>query len=181
MVIRYTPTSMPPLSEKQCLALLEAKRLLEDVGLEVPQPEFLAKSITDHLASPASKTPPLAKRIYDPPLARKFTAEERSAKKDYVTRQTRASAIVNHPVGSIVEYPETGQDAKDTIAHIFSIDPTNFTHPKANFQYSLGDSHGGRRNVECKSDFLVDDVTGLATKCKVDKFSCQFQVFESST
>jgi len=162
------------LSEAQHLALLEAKHLLEDVGLDTPagsHPNYLSKLISDHLFH---ATPILsARNLYHPPPARNFTAEELVAKKDRVTRQTRASAIVNHPLGSIVEYPETGADTNKSVAHVFAVDPGHFVHPKLNFQYSLGDSQGIRKNVGCKSDFLVDDNTGLPATCKVESISCK--------
>jgi hypothetical protein len=47
----YSPF-IPPLSEKQCSALLEVKHILEDVGLTVPQPQLLLKTISNHLSPP---------------------------------------------------------------------------------------------------------------------------------
>jgi hypothetical protein len=164
------------LSEAQHSALLEAKHLLEDVGLDTPaesHPGYLSRLISDHLFN-ATATPILsARNLYNPPPARNFTAEELAAKKDRVTRQTRASAIVKHPLGSIVEYPETGADTNKSVTHVFAVDPGNLVHPKLNFQYSLGDSQGIRKNVGCKSDFLVDDNTGLPATCKVESISCK--------
>lgn len=146
------------LSEAQHSALLEAKHLLEDVGLDIATespPGYLSRLISDHLFN---TTPILsARNLYNPPPARNFTAEELVAKKDRVTRKTRASAVVKHPLGSIVETPETGAETNKSVAHVFAVDPGNLVHPKLNFQYSLelGDSQGIRRNVGCKSDFLT--------------------------
>ncbi|KAJ7883686.1 hypothetical protein B0H14DRAFT_2250388, partial [Mycena olivaceomarginata] len=80
---------------------------------------------------------------YQPPAARNFTAEELRRAYDCINRQNYIHALVHHPVGSIVEYPETGASKGVGIAHKFSVDPENFCHPKESFQYSLGDSHGG--------------------------------------
>lgn len=128
-----------PLSDVQRSALLEAKCLLEGVGLEIPaeshSSSHLSSLISDHLF----RTIPVLSRgsVYNPPPARKFTAEELAAKKDCITRQTRANAIVKHPLGSIVNYPETGVEINDSVAHVFTIDPTNFNHPKLDFSTLL--------------------------------------------
>jgi len=162
------------LSNVQRSALLEVKRLLEGAGLEIPAESHPASHLSSLISDHLFKTIPILSRgnVYNPPPAQKFTAEELAAKKDRITRQTRASAVVKHPLGSIVEYPETGVEINDSVAHVFTVDPTNFNHPKLDFQYSLGDSQGSRRNVACKSDFLIDN-SGLPAMCKVESIACK--------
>ncbi|KAG1765741.1 hypothetical protein EV702DRAFT_919554, partial [Suillus placidus] len=86
---------------------------------------------------------------------------------------TTVNAIVEHPCGAIVEYPETGSVMGQAVAHIFPISVNCNTHefdnPKASFQYSLGDGHGGRKNVLCH---LLRDSKGLkACSANTDAFN----------
>jgi len=88
---------------------------------------------------------------YDPPPAEYFTPDELQKGCNHVTHKTSAHKIIEHPVNAIVEYPETGENDGECIAHVFNVDLNSFksTHPKASFQYSLGDGHGGHDGVEC--------------------------------
>ena len=111
---------------------------------------------------------------YRPQSARRFTQDEIARKENCVNRQTRLFAIVDHPVGSIVEYPESGHITGSCIGHRFSVGSTDrFSHPKLNIQYSLGDGHGSRSNVTC-GQLLVDAGTGMPVLCKNEKISCEY-------
>ncbi|KAJ7920959.1 hypothetical protein B0H13DRAFT_2230669 [Mycena leptocephala] len=90
---------------------------------------------------------------------------------DCINRQNYVHALVEHPLGSIVEYPETGASKGVGIAHRFSVDPANFCHPKECFQYSLGDSHGGEPYVRCGS--LLLGLNGMPASCFHKKLSCK--------
>ncbi|KAG2738784.1 hypothetical protein P692DRAFT_20882338 [Suillus brevipes Sb2] len=65
--------------------------------------------------------------------------------------------------GAIVEYPQTGSLKGNAVAHIFTItrdfDSMEFNLPQFNFQYSLGDGHGGLKGVQC---FLLHDSMGTS-------------------
>ena len=50
----------------------------------------------------------------------------------------------------IVEYLKSGNALGVTVAHIFYIDPSSFYDPCFDFQYSLGDGHGGCNDVVCR-------------------------------
>ena len=111
---------------------------------------------------------------YDPPPARYFTLDELREGCDRVTRKTFAHKIVEHPVNAIVEYPETGENDGEYVAHIFNVDPVHFnsTHnPKASFQYSLGDGHGGCEDVECH---MLKDLQGRPVQCSVFQTNCKY-------
>ncbi|KAF8488095.1 hypothetical protein BU17DRAFT_59782, partial [Hysterangium stoloniferum] len=87
------------------------------------------------------------------------------------TRQSYASALIEHPIGAIVEYPESGSQPKYSVAHHFHINPKNFIHPKENIQYSLGDVHGSHENVTC---YLLRDIhTKEPVSCKQLKTRCK--------
>ncbi|KAF8525595.1 hypothetical protein BU17DRAFT_41669, partial [Hysterangium stoloniferum] len=87
------------------------------------------------------------------------------------THQSYASALIEHPIGAIVEYPESGSQPKYSVAHHFHINPKNFIHPKENIQYSLGDVHGSHENVTC---YLLRDIhTKEPVSCKQLKTRCR--------
>ena len=114
----------------------------------------------------------IQKASYRPPKAVYFTELERLLDIHRVTRKSFVSAVIDHPEGVAVEYPEAGKEQGDSIAHRFTIDPSKWINPKSNIQYSLGDKHGGRDNVTCY--LLRDSVTGEPIKCKKRSYGCEF-------
>jgi hypothetical protein len=90
---------------------------------------------------------------YIPKPAHCFTADEVLHNAHRINHWTVADAIVEHPCGAIVEYPQTGLNMGQAIVHVFPIsvdhDTCEFDHPKACFQYSLGDKYGGQKKVHC--------------------------------
>ncbi|KAJ7163412.1 hypothetical protein C8R43DRAFT_821316, partial [Mycena crocata] len=83
--------------------------------------------------------------LYQPLPARSFTPEEILTGLDQIDQQTTVQRLVDHPIGAIVKYSETGTNSGIAITHRFSVDAEDPSHPKASFQYSLGGSEGGRR------------------------------------
>jgi len=113
-------------------------------------PKFCPASLSTHNTCLA-----VAGAHYTPPPAQPFTVEDHMKEWHHVTCKTSAHAIVEHPIGAIVEYPQTGRHADESIAHIFHIEPSTFTstlHPKSSFQYSLLDGglaalHHGHQEI----------------------------------
>jgi hypothetical protein len=179
------------LSEHQRLAVQRAQSILSDAGLSASDLDYSPTTSTQSLTPTTSNTSPAASSVtppstepspivqasnYIPLPARQFTADEISRNAHRVNRQTTVNAIVEHPLGAIVEYPETGSVMGQAIAHIFSISTNYITHefdnPKASFQYSFGDGHGGRKNVLCH--LLRDSIDGKPVKCNRISTSCKF-------
>ncbi|KAF7335197.1 hypothetical protein MSAN_02353000 [Mycena sanguinolenta] len=162
-----------PLSDAQLSAVLEAKRILANVGLttetNVDDRDF--QEITRVLDGALPSLPAASGYPYFPPAARVFTAEEIRYGLDCINRQTYVHALVEHPAGAIVEYPETGAAKGVAVVHRFRIDPSRFSSPKESFQYSLGDSHGGEPNVHCGS--LLFAVHGTPAYCSHEKWTCK--------
>ena len=123
--------------------------------------------------NPYELLPSLAiqKAIYKPPEAVYFTDLQRLLEAHRVTRRSFVSALVDHPEGTVVEYPEAGKVAGDAVAHQFTINPTRMLHPKNNIQFSLGDRHGGQDNVTCL--LLLDSLSGNPIICKKRTYSCK--------
>jgi len=65
-----------------------------------------------------------------------------------VTRKLASSvdALVDHPIGTIREYPHSESRLGEPIAHRFAIDPSHSVNPRENMQYSI-ESQGGHSNV----------------------------------
>ncbi|KAG2742423.1 hypothetical protein P692DRAFT_20821992 [Suillus brevipes Sb2] len=179
------------LSEHQCLAVQHAQSILSDAGLSASDLNYSPTTSTRSLTPTTSNTSPAASSVavlpstepspivqasnYVPPPACQFTANEIPQNAHRVSRQTTVHAIVKHSLGAIVEYPETGSVLGQAIAHIFpiSVNPITheFDHPKASFQYSFGDGHGGRKNVLCH--LLRDSADGRPVKCNRISTSCK--------
>jgi len=169
------------LSEAQRNALATANALLASVGLNtVPLPVSLLPSPSRALsAAPisTSASSPLGAASavvqgsrYIAPPARPFSEEEIAAHLHRINRQLTVDAFVDHPVGAIVEYPQTGLQETSVVAHRFSVDPNNFYHPKTNIQYSLGGTHGAELDVFC--GHLLCDETGTSVACHKLKTKC---------
>ena len=114
---------------------------------------------------------------YEPARSCAFTDDEIASGHNKVTREATADRIVEHPLGAIVEYPKTGDSLDVAVAHIFNVDPdpARFVHPHLNFQYSLGDSHGGRSNVTCR---LLKSKSGGPVLCKKLRTSCKHSILK---
>lgn len=168
---------MPGLSDAQLLAVLEAQKLLDSVGLSVDSPcddpRFIRVSETLLQSFPSLPSAPIQCSQYDPPAARIFTASEILSGANKVTRQSSAVSLIDHPLGAMVEYPQTGSAFSEGVAHRFVVDPNTFTHPKDNIQYSKGDTHGAHRNFKCH---LLRDASDEPVLCHQLKTSCEFFV-----
>ncbi|KAL4080630.1 hypothetical protein J3A83DRAFT_4085258, partial [Scleroderma citrinum] len=107
---------------------------------------------------------------YIPPPACLFMDEEIWLHLDCASCHTIAHAIVYHPPGAIMEYPQTGSHDGESITHIFTVDPKNFNNLKASFQYSLSNTHGGHFNVTCG---LLCNKSGDSVICNMLRTSCK--------
>lgn len=107
---------------------------------------------------------------YVPPKAVDFTVDERARRLDQVTRVGYATALLDHPEGAVLEYPESGKVSGESVAHRFTITPRSYIHPKENIQYSLGGIHGGNNDMKCY--MLRDPVSGKPLQCSKIKYGC---------
>ena len=164
------------LSAVQRDALHRAQAILEEAGLS---PRDLESHPPTH-SSPSTSVSPLdsppcpailASR-YTPQPARRFTNEEVQHSANHITHQLLAHAIIRHPPGAIVEYPQTGSRDGELVAHVFTIDPSNFDNPKLSFQYSLGNTHGAQSGIKCQ---LLSDQSSNAVVCKKVRTCCKYQ------
>ncbi|KAG1799560.1 hypothetical protein EV424DRAFT_1545973 [Suillus variegatus] len=156
----------------QLEALEKVQQILDSAGLSpISVTSSVVSSPSSHQNTPdvdstldTISTPPYPR--YQSPAPYYFTTEEISRRANYVNRATKVSAIVDHPVHAILEYPIT---APGSIAHHFVVDPISFVQPQSAFQYSLGGGHGGRENAVC---LLLRDDAGKGVRCRQLKSSC---------
>ncbi|KAF8531481.1 hypothetical protein JB92DRAFT_2691415 [Gautieria morchelliformis] len=91
--------------------------------------------------------------------------------RQHVTRQTYVDRIVTHPRGAVVEFPVSGAVEGEAVAHVFAITCADWVHPKHNLQYSLGDAHGGHKDVKCH---LLTNAAGVTpVLCYQTRLSCR--------
>ena len=142
------------LSVQQEAALHEAKQLLWHVGSSLggTNSSVLVDNSQDHLitcsdtGSSLTHQPSARCLSHDPPI-HIFTEVEILQHRNQVNRQSYLDALVDHPLGLIVEYSDTGDTADVSVGHMFCVDSTDFHHPKLNIQYSLSDYHGMQQHV----------------------------------
>ncbi|KAK7001956.1 hypothetical protein R3P38DRAFT_3326837 [Favolaschia claudopus] len=163
------------LTDAQRAAVAAAKKLLDEVGLtdnnSSHDDDFqdVYQRISSSVASQPS--PAVLGYRYKAPPAREFTLAEVALGINSINRQTSVHRIVEHPLGAIVEYPETGASFGTAVAHVFAVDPTSEFHPKLNIQYSLGDNHGGRPYVKC--GLILSGRDGEPVSCNNLKIACK--------
>ena len=173
-----------PLSIPQLTTICAVQATLYSVGLSATMftPSTPSTSSPSSRGStPASSFPysEVLAACYVPPHSCLFTTDEIARGQNKVNRETSVNHIVEHPLDMIVEYPETGDALDKAIAHVFNMcdDSEHFVHPQSNFQYSVGDGHGGRQDIVCrllKSKFGTPVVCHkLQTSCKCECFQCQ--------
>ncbi|KAF8580241.1 hypothetical protein K439DRAFT_1357540 [Ramaria rubella] len=167
-----------PLNFEQLGALLEARQILDEAGIlesnesvnDEPDILCLQNILDSHL--PAGSHPLIQLSQYSPALAVLFTEEEIACGRNRVNQKTTVHAIIEHPAGAVVEFPQTGTQNGEAIAHCFCIDLNSpFVNPMENIQYSLGDSHGGHANVMCH--LLRDTESQEPVSCYQLKTSCE--------
>ncbi|KAG2029724.1 hypothetical protein BDR03DRAFT_1018040 [Suillus americanus] len=151
------------LSEHQHLAVQHAQSIISDAGLSASDLDYSPTTSTRSLTPTTLNMSPAASSVAPLPSTEPSPI------------QTTVDAIVEHPLRAIVEYPETGSVMGQAIAHIFSISANYITHkfdnPRASFQYSFGDGHGGWKNVLCH--LLQDSTDGKPVKCNRILTSCK--------
>ncbi|KAF8588888.1 hypothetical protein K439DRAFT_1613228 [Ramaria rubella] len=148
---------------EQVKAIQDAKQLLVASGLELPTKkspeEFLASLHTSPIPV-ADATPNFDTDLCYLPARAGVHGIQQEFK---LTRQSVVHAVIDHPLGVIVEYSESG-GLGNAIAHRFNINPLEY--------YSLGDTKGGHKNVNC---YLLESAASLGEpiKCSQTKVSCR--------
>ena len=155
--------SMNSLTPEQLYAVHSAQQLLVNAGINI------SLSIPSQLLG-------ISKQPLEAGADSSFTIPTASASApslEFLVKlncKSLVHGIINHPLGSIVEFPQSGLELNQGIAHRFTVDPQYLIHPKDNIQYSLGDSRGSRPNVNC---LLFTHAFGQPVLCYVSKISCE--------
>lgn len=120
---------------------------------------------------PAS-VPEFAPPEYNPPLATRYTIEERQAGKNLVTSKCAVDAWIEHPEGVVVEYPETSSVDGEAVLHVFHVEPDTLRNPRNDAQYSLGGTQGtGQWKTDCR---YLSNIEGVSpVKCTVSRVQCK--------
>ncbi|KAL4073507.1 hypothetical protein J3A83DRAFT_4399834 [Scleroderma citrinum] len=159
-------------------ALDHVQSIMEKAGLSPRDLESISTPSPPHSLprtsilppSPSVPHPAILSSNYIPLPACCFTDKEIGHHLYHINRRLVADAIVYHPPGAIVEYPQTGSLHGKSTAHIFAINLENFDNPKASFQYSLGNTHGSHFGVICG---LLHDKSDKPVRCDKLRISCK--------
>ena len=177
--------SLSAATDDQQHAIAQARTLLQAAGLDISTLTEISSSAQPNREPPLSqhtgvsfpqlpRHPAVAGYHYIPSPLEVHSAEASWCAK--INRQTTISALVDHPLHVIVEYPETGQSAEQLVAHRFRVNPDDPNdRPHLNFQYSLGGdsgSMGGYGDALCGS--LLVDSQNQPVSCRYHKRSCMY-------
>jgi hypothetical protein len=102
-----------------------------------------------------------------------------------LNRESSASKVARHPLGTVLEYPETNTSAEkqNYVAHIIDIDTTNGTWKthrngiQSTIAYALG-SHGGKPK---KQVALLVNENGELVDCQEDHWRCEWCICRENT
>ena len=164
------PTSPQRRAANEALELLRRANIEPETFLRIALGTPPNSSTEPDINEELQPSPAIRKASYIPPAAAYLSEAGRGAQPYKVTRKSFVSAVVDHPEGAVVEYPEAGACAGNSVAHRFTIDPSDFVHPRDNIQFSIGDKHGGRNNVLCL--LLRNAITNEPVICKKRTYTC---------
>ncbi|EJD34664.1 hypothetical protein AURDEDRAFT_176299 [Auricularia subglabra TFB-10046 SS5] len=158
--------TIPP--EPPAVAMASASPAASDDEDPQQDPQLLSIQLSDQT------TAAVQLRNYNPPRATRFTAEQLTTDPhaNKCTRELRCSAFVDHELGAVVEFPETGAAVGESVAHRFRVDPDAKYRPHHNFQYSLGSENSGSRGSSKQVDCLLI-VKGEKVRCKSVEYGCE--------
>jgi len=139
------------LTAEQCKAIKDTKKILQDSGVADPSSfptDVFASSLqslaNDNLVTRHSFPLPLFSYISFPPS---FPATGHL--KVTCNSSSAVDAVIDHPIGAIVEYPQSGSQPGEAIANRFAINPSDYVNPRNNLQYSTGKGRSGHANIKC--------------------------------
>lgn len=166
----------------QCAVLEQAQELLDGARFLLADLKLIyssshssswlsSHSLTPSISSSFGPSPGVIASCYLPQPACKFTQDKVRQHLHKINSKLTADQIVFHELNAIIEYTQTGDTPFQAVAHVFHIDPNHFKHPKDSFQYSLGDNHGGLKNVRCS---LLRDDSGKEVPCDQLMTSCMY-------
>ena len=131
------------------------------------------------LAALLAGHPSLASREVAPVM--QFHEPERAQALEHdvkINRQTTISAVAKHPLGTLVEYPETTAKRGNYIAHVFDVDATKSGEATrksvcAGFLYSRS-GYGGGAGVKLPIGALIGNKDLGEVDCTEHHFKCKY-------
>ncbi|KAJ7838385.1 hypothetical protein B0H14DRAFT_3700171 [Mycena olivaceomarginata] len=105
-----------------------------------------------------------------PPTGVQEATEEHNVR---LTKKTTLSKLYRHPLGTVLEYPETSHTESHPVVHLFEMDPQDWKVPDLNIAYSRG-SPRGRTLIGREVFFKVMvDREGNEVLCTESYSTCQ--------
>ena len=138
------------LTAEQCKAVEDAKSILQGAGVAIVShilADVFAHSVQNidipKYSNSQSVSPPLFP--YLSPLPSFSPVQSIRVTRNW---SSAVNAVIDHPIGAILEYPQSGSCEGESIAHQLAIDPRNFVNPRKNMQYTI-EMLAGHHNVRC--------------------------------
>ncbi|KAJ7830070.1 hypothetical protein B0H14DRAFT_3715963 [Mycena olivaceomarginata] len=105
-----------------------------------------------------------------PPTGVQEATEEHNVR---LTKKTTLSKLYRHPLGTVLEYPETSHTESHPVGHLFEMDPQDWKVPDLNIAYSRGSPRG--RTLMGREVFfkVMVDREGNEVPCTESHSTCQ--------
>ena len=138
------------LTAEQCKAVEDVKSILQGAGValvsHIPADIFahsVQKINIPKYYNSQSLSPPLFP--YLSPLPSFSPAQSIRVTHNW---SSAVNAVIDHPIGAILKYPQLGSCESEPIAHRLAIDLQNFVNLRKNMQYLI-ETLAGHHNVQC--------------------------------
>jgi len=90
-----------------------------------------------------------------------------------LNRKAYVDALLDHPLGVVVEFPQSGYAPTRAVAHRFAVNPDHPVNPRANIQYSLGGTTAVKGSCPHGNCYLFSSAMGTPVPCKVSHVGCE--------
>ncbi|KAK1218050.1 hypothetical protein PQX77_019279 [Marasmius sp. AFHP31] len=109
-------------------------------------PRLSLQDLLNPVAPPVStqaETPPVSSLVNSPPTDSHRVPDNVNVR---LNRKTTVIKVYQYPLNTAVKYPETGHTSKESVAHVFEVDPDVWNNPANDMAYSRGEPSGVDRN-----------------------------------
>jgi hypothetical protein len=89
-----------------------------------------------------------------------------------LNRKTTLSTLFRYPLGTTIEYPETG--AKESVGHLFEVAQDGWSNPRLYFAYSQGAPSGRTKTGSYVFSSLLVDDNGEKVPCQEVHATCTY-------
>lgn len=89
-----------------------------------------------------------------------------------IHRQLVLGTLFRHPLGTVLDYPESTNDISQPVGHLIQLDPDHWANPMHNTVYSLGAPNGSTLSTKPVKCSLLLDGNDIQVPCKRIHATC---------